>query len=57
MLVYFLTIDKCKSRHVVSPPDQLELHVKVLRGRGKLWKFYGEGKVEILLLLRQNLLQ
>jgi len=45
MLVYFLTIDKCKFRHVVSPPDQLELHVKVLRGRGKLWKFFGEGKV------------
>ena len=45
MLVYFLTIDKCKFRHVVSPPDQLELHVNVLRGRGKLWKFYGEGKV------------
>ncbi len=45
MLVYFLTIDKCKFRHVVSPPDQLELHVRVLRGRGKLWKFYGEGKV------------
>ncbi|GHA42315.1 3-hydroxyacyl-[acyl-carrier-protein] dehydratase FabZ [Amylibacter ulvae] len=46
MLVYFLTIDKCKFRHVVSPPDQLELHVKVVRGRGKLWKFYGEGKVD-----------
>lgn len=44
-LVYFLTIDKCKFRHVVSPPDQLELHVKVLRGRGKLWRFWGEGKV------------
>ena len=42
---FFMTIDKCKFRHVVSPPDQLELHVKVLRGRGKLWKFYGEGKV------------
>ena len=46
MLVYFLTIDKCKFRHVVSPPDQLELHVKVLRGRGKLWRFYGEGVVD-----------
>lgn len=44
-LVYFLTIDSCKFRHVVAPPDQLELHVKVLRGRGKLWKFWGEGKV------------
>ena len=46
MLVYFLTIDKCKFRHVVAPPDQLELHVKVVRGRGKLWRFYGEGKVD-----------
>lgn len=45
MLVYFLTIDKCKFRHVVSPPDQLELHVKIVRGRGKLWRFWGEGKV------------
>lgn len=45
MLVYFLTIDNCKFRHVVSPPDQLELHVKVVRGRGKLWKFAGEGIV------------
>lgn len=45
MLVYFLTINKCKFRHIVSPPDQLELHVKVLRGHGKLWKFYGEGRV------------
>lgn len=45
MLVYFLTIDNCKFRHVVSPPDQLELHVKVVRGRGKLWKFHGDGIV------------
>ena len=46
MLVYFLTIDKCKFRHVVAPPDQLELHVKVIRGRGKLWRFWGEGMVD-----------
>ncbi|MEM7242079.1 MAG: 3-hydroxyacyl-ACP dehydratase FabZ [Pseudomonadota bacterium] len=46
MLVYFLSIDKCKFRHVVAPPDQLELHVKVIRGRGKLWQFWGEGKVD-----------
>ncbi|MEM0976698.1 MAG: 3-hydroxyacyl-ACP dehydratase FabZ [Pseudomonadota bacterium] len=44
-LVYFLSIDNCKFRHVVAPPDQLELHVHVLRGRGKLWKFHGEGIV------------
>lgn len=46
MLVYFLSIDKCKFRHPVTPGDQLELHVKVIRGRGKLWRFYGEGMVD-----------
>ncbi len=45
-LVYFLTIDNCKFRHVVSPGDVLELHIKVVRGRGKLWKFSGQGIVE-----------
>ena len=46
MLVYFLGIDKCKFRHPVTPGDQLELHVKVIRGRGKLWRFSGEGVVD-----------
>ena len=46
MLVYFLSIDKCKFRHPVTPGDQLELHVKVIRGRGKLWRFSGEGVVD-----------
>ncbi|WGI20686.1 3-hydroxyacyl-ACP dehydratase FabZ [Amylibacter sp. IMCC11727] len=46
MLVYFLSIDKCKFRHPVTPGDQLELHVKVIRGRGKLWRFFGEGVVD-----------
>lgn len=46
MLVYFLSIDKCKFRHPVVPGDQLELHVRVIRGRGKLWRFHGEGKVD-----------
>ncbi|MDB9857194.1 3-hydroxyacyl-ACP dehydratase FabZ [Amylibacter sp.] len=46
MVVYFLSIDKCKFRHPVTPGDQLELHVKVIRGRGKLWRFSGEGIVD-----------
>lgn len=46
MLVYFLSIDKCKFRHPVTPGDVLELHVRVIRGRGKLWRFWGEGKVD-----------
>ncbi|MEJ6713286.1 MAG: 3-hydroxyacyl-ACP dehydratase FabZ [Rhodobacterales bacterium] len=44
-LVYFMTMDKCRFRNMVVPGDVLELHVQVLRGRGKIWKFWGEGKV------------
>lgn len=45
-LVYFMTLDKTRFRRLVQPGDVLELHVKVLRGRGKIWKFWAEGKVE-----------
>lgn len=45
LLVYFMTMDKVRFRRVVAPGDRLELHVKVLRGRGKVWKFWGEAKV------------
>lgn len=45
VLVYFMTMDKTRFRKLVEPGDVLELHVKVLRGRGKVWKFWGEGKV------------
>lgn len=50
MLVYFLSIENCKFRNIVEPPHQLELHVSVLRGRGKLWRFRGEGRVGALLM-------
>jgi 3-hydroxyacyl-[acyl-carrier-protein] dehydratase len=45
-LVYFMTMDKGRFRAMVVPGDVLELHVKVIRGRGKIWKFWGEGRVE-----------
>lgn len=45
LLVYFMTLDKTRFRRIVAPGDQLELHVKILRGRGKIWKFWGEAKV------------
>ncbi|MEM7545338.1 MAG: 3-hydroxyacyl-ACP dehydratase FabZ [Pseudomonadota bacterium] len=45
LLVYFMTLDKTRFRRIVGPADQLELHVKILRGRGKIWKFWGEAKV------------
>ncbi|QIE56078.1 3-hydroxyacyl-ACP dehydratase FabZ [Pikeienuella piscinae] len=46
LLVYFMTLDKARFRRIVVPGDQLELHVTILRGRGKIWKFWGEAKVE-----------
>ena len=45
LLVYFMSIEGAKFRHVVVPGDTLELHVTVVRGRGKIWKFHGEAKV------------
>ncbi len=45
-LVYFMTMDKGRFRAMVVPGDVLELHVTVIRGRGKIWKFWGEGRVE-----------
>ncbi len=45
LLVYFMNIDSAKFRKVVSPGDVLELHVAVIRGRGKIWKFRGEARV------------
>ncbi|TYO84998.1 3-hydroxyacyl-ACP dehydratase FabZ [Oceanicella actignis] len=45
MLVYFMTLDKCRFRQKVTPGDQVELHTRILRGRGKVWKFWGEARV------------
>lgn len=45
LLVYFMGIDKARFRKRVLPGDRLELHVRILRGRGKVWKFYGAAKV------------
>lgn len=45
LLVYFMTLDRTRFRRKVVPGDKLELHVKILRGRGKIWKFEGEARV------------
>ena len=45
MLVYFMTIENTKFRRTVVPGDTVELHVSVIRRRGKVWKFQGEGRV------------
>lgn len=45
-LVYFMTIDKARFRVPVVPGDKLELHVKVSKNRGTIWKFSGEAIVD-----------
>ena len=40
-----MSIESAKFRSVVQPGDTLELHVEVIRGRGKVWKFRGEARV------------
>jgi 3-hydroxyacyl-[acyl-carrier-protein] dehydratase len=45
-LVYFMSLDATKFRKLVEPGDQLELHVDLIRKRGKVWKFRGEGIVD-----------
>jgi 3-hydroxyacyl-[acyl-carrier-protein] dehydratase len=44
-LVYFMSIDNAKFRQPVVPGDQLELHVEVVRGKSKIWKFNGTGMI------------
>ncbi len=44
-LVYFMSIERGKFRRKVTPGDVLELHVKVLRGGARVWKFAGRGMV------------
>jgi 3-hydroxyacyl-[acyl-carrier-protein] dehydratase len=45
LLVYFMTIDNCRFRQKVGPGDVLELHVRVTRNRGKVYRFAGQAMV------------
>lgn len=45
-LVYFMSIEEAKFRKIVSPGDQLFLHVTKSRNRGNVWKFTAEAKVD-----------
>jgi 3-hydroxyacyl-[acyl-carrier-protein] dehydratase len=48
MLIYFMSIDKCKFRRKVVPGDVLRMDLKTVRGKpgGKIWKFSGVATVE-----------
>lgn len=44
--VFFMGVDGVKFRRKVVPGDVMELHVKAVRGGGKVWKFEGRALVE-----------
>jgi 3-hydroxyacyl-[acyl-carrier-protein] dehydratase len=44
-LVYFMGIERAKFRKPVVPGDQIHYHVKKIRNRGRVWRFFGEAKV------------
>ncbi|HUJ29351.1 MAG TPA: 3-hydroxyacyl-ACP dehydratase FabZ [Myxococcales bacterium] len=45
-IVLFMSMDKVKFRRIVSPGDRLDLHVKIDRVKGSIWRFSGQAKVE-----------
>ncbi len=49
-LVYFMSIEEARFRKPVVPGHTLRLCVKKLRSRGPVWKFYGEAKVDDVLM-------
>lgn len=48
LLIYFMSIDKCKFRRKVIPGDVLIMELETLRGKpgGKVWKFGGKATVD-----------
>ncbi len=45
VLVYFMSLDKCKFRKMVVPGDHLRLEISTIRGGARIWKFAGVAKV------------
>jgi 3-hydroxyacyl-[acyl-carrier-protein] dehydratase len=44
--VFFMGVDGVKFRRKVVPGDVMELHVRTLRGGGRVWKFEGRAMVD-----------
>ncbi len=45
-VVYFMAIDGAKFRKPVVPGDQLRMKLTKIRGKGAVWKFHAEAKVD-----------
>ena len=49
-LIYFMTVDKVRFRHPVTPGDQMRIQVTQIRRRGMAYKFKGEVYVDSQLM-------
>jgi 3-hydroxyacyl-[acyl-carrier-protein] dehydratase len=45
-VIYLMSFDKVKFRRPVVPGDRLDLHVRIERQKGVIWRLVGEAKVE-----------
>jgi 3-hydroxyacyl-[acyl-carrier-protein] dehydratase len=45
-VIYLMGLDGVRFRRPVVPGDRLDLHVELLRRKGKVWKLRGEAHVE-----------
>ena len=45
-VIYLMSFDRVKFRRPVVPGDRLDLHVRVERQKGNIWRLAGEAKVD-----------
>jgi 3-hydroxyacyl-[acyl-carrier-protein] dehydratase len=45
-VIYLMSFDKVKFRKPVVPGDRLDLHVRIERQKGAIWRLAAEGKVD-----------
>ena len=45
-VIYLMSFDKVKFRKPVVPGDRLDLHVRIERQKGAIWRLAGEAKVD-----------
>jgi len=45
-VIYLMSFDKVKFRKPVVPGDRLDLHVRIERQKGVIWRLAGVGKVD-----------
>ena len=55
-LFLFAGIDNARFKQMVSPGDQLHLHITLVRGRQDVWKFHGEATVNNKLVCEADLI-